>query len=268
MTKDEFYNALFNPEQLTVQTVEGIEGILRDYPYFEVGWMLMLKGMNGLGVTSYESSLQRGVVTISNRRALFELVRATETTTTEEAVVVTEAEKQEKQEKTAEVRAEDYKEGNDILASMALPVPTYVLGERGSSITSVDNCTFIDWLDYLDTHRVSETTEQKELPRQRQETRTRNLGLIESFLNNNPEGESRRVRPTTTSTSQEESERRASIVEHDNEDILTETLAQIYINQQQYSKAINIFTKLSLKNPEKSVYFASRISELKEKIEK
>ncbi|NML23654.1 hypothetical protein HHL16_22430 [Pseudoflavitalea sp. G-6-1-2] len=56
-----------------------------------------------------------------------------------------------------------------------------------------------------------------------------------------------------------------SIADNSNElkDIVTEAMAEVWVKQGNYRKAITIYEKLSLQNPVKSPYFADRIQQLK-----
>ena len=51
----------------------------------------------------------------------------------------------------------------------------------------------------------------------------------------------------------------------ENNEMNTETLAEIYVKQGNYPKAITIYEQLMLSNPEKKVFFASRINYINQK---
>jgi hypothetical protein len=63
-----------------------------------------------------------------------------------------------------------------------------------------------------------------------------------------------------------DTENKARKSAEDFNDLVSETLAQIYTDQMLFHKALGTYKKLSLKFPEKSTYFADRIRELEKKI--
>ncbi|MET3112834.1 hypothetical protein AAKU52_000552 [Pedobacter sp. CG_S7] len=63
-----------------------------------------------------------------------------------------------------------------------------------------------------------------------------------------------------------DNENKAKKSAEDRNDVVSETLAKIYIEQMLYHKAIETYHKLSLKFPEKSRYFADLIQSLEKKI--
>jgi hypothetical protein len=88
------------------------------------------------------------------------------------------------------------------------------------------------------------------------------LDLIDKFIIANP-----RIEPNKDKTAVPNTDLSVPFVE-EHGGFVTETLAKIYIGQGYYSKAMDIYEKLSLKFPEKSSYFASQIEKVKEYIKK
>ncbi len=90
---------------------------------------------------------------------------------------------------------------------------------------------------------------------------TDNASLIDRFIQANP-----KITGNSDAAKEQEDISADSVKEH--ESFFTDTLAQIYLKQGNYTKAILAYEKLSLKYPEKSAYFAGQISEIKKLIHK
>ncbi len=101
------------------------------------------------------------------------------------------------------------------------------------------------------------------------------MQILDGFENDNREGNSLIDKFLSTGTGKikiiqgdnnsPETESRIEIIEKstaENDDIITETLATIYFQQKNYDKALDAYKKLSLKYPEKSIYFATQIEEI------
>ncbi|KRT15083.1 hypothetical protein ASU31_15495 [Pedobacter ginsenosidimutans] len=82
--------------------------------------------------------------------------------------------------------------------------------------------------------------------------------IIERFLKEDPT-----IKPPRPE--QIDNENKAKKSAEDNYDLVSETLAKIYIEQMLYHKAIDTYKKLSLKYPEKSRYFADLIQSIEKK---
>jgi len=90
------------------------------------------------------------------------------------------------------------------------------------------------------------------------------MSLIDSFLEQGMKKS--RVRPVKPIDKEEDIVDISAKSLQENEDLMTETLANIYIKQKHFLKAIDIFDRLRLKYPEKNLYFARRIKELEEQV--
>lgn len=83
--------------------------------------------------------------------------------------------------------------------------------------------------------------------------------IIEKFIKEEPQ-----IKPPSTAKVDTENKARKS--SEDNLELVSETLAKIYTDQMLFDKAIETYRKLSLKYPDKSIYFASQIENLEKRI--
>lgn len=110
----------------------------------------------------------------------------------------------------------------------------------------------------LSTHQnntAENKQDKKEKIKQQQE-------IIDKILSNPPKS----TKPIDVKFYSAENKAKESLLE--TEDLVTETLAQIYASQGNIHKAIRAYEILSLKFPQKNTYFAAKIQELKNRLKK
>ena len=130
----------------------------------------------------------------------------------------------------------------------------------------LNNLIFNPVPDYAD---ILAAEEQQSMP-QHNEAKNKNEQLINDFIAKSKQHEGHF--PTTII--KQDSNAEVEQVKNDNIDkaqevdasMFSESLAKIYIKQRKYSKALEIITNISLKFPEKSIYFADQIRFLKKLI--
>ena len=104
-----------------------------------------------------------------------------------------------------------------------------------------------------DAETASEETENASLP----VDSSSKSALIDRFIATEP-----RIVPSKAEFYSPVSQAKKSVAEH--EDLVSETLARIYLQQGNYQKARWSYEKLSLLHPEKSSYFAALVKEIDE----
>lgn len=115
--------------------------------------------------------------------------------------------------------------------------------------------SFNEWLKLASFKTIKErdgtALEMQKSEDQTQVERNKKFNLIDQFIANKP-----KINPTKTSASTHNIAK-AQLIQP--EELMTETLARIYVEQKNYKKAIQSYKILSLKYPEKSSFFANQI---------
>jgi tetratricopeptide (TPR) repeat protein len=113
--------------------------------------------------------------------------------------------------------------------------------------------SFAEWLKISKLTPINREEEPKS--QEQEEGISKKMELIDKFIETNP-----KIAPVkNTPVSPVNTERFSP----DNSSLMTETLARVYLEQKKYSKAIQAYEILILKYPEKSVFFADHISDIK-----
>ena len=169
------------------------------------------------------------------------------------------SERAEQQKETLKKQApvNEKKEKNIVAKEPEIVVNIELLNKFG--VSEKERLKPLEKNNKVDTENDIKLSYTEWLQRFKNNKKQKNIDLIEKFLKDRPKIVPKKnieVKPPEI-IEQSISEKQM---------LMTETLANLYIKQKKYGKAIQAFRILSLKYPKKSSYFANRINELKQKL--
>jgi hypothetical protein len=234
MNRNDFTGIIHNASLIDRQMIGEVRELVDLFPYFQSAHLLLLKGLHNVSDVKFENQLRQSAIHVADREVLYYLLRKEPVEVSEQPdpvniVSVDEPVASGDQQTYVESGASDLLE---------LDLQEEVSEESGESIISLEETP--------DEERNSRKQIQAE--------------LIDKFIIANP-----RIEPVRDKTDHPAEDISRPFTEEKG-GFITETLAKIYITQGYYSKAIDIYEKLSLKFPEKSSYFATQIEKVRELI--
>ena len=211
-----------HPERLNRDTLYELRLIVGKYPYFDVARLLMLKNLYLLHDIEFGKEMRKAAIYLKSRWPIFELMAGYGTTpTTDDA--------------PADIPVDRTMALIDAFLD-TIPSETLSLEAEGAAA-----------VDYASTY-LKDKAENQAVPE------LRGQHLIDSFL----AGENEKISLDLSAPTESEKE---EVPEETNTEtsFFTETLANIYIKQGKYSKALEIIKRLYLEFPNKNRYFADQI---------
>jgi len=254
------------PEQMKGKVVQDIEQLVADYPYFAVGQALLAIAYQNTNDAKYEDQLRHAAAIMPNRDKLrlFTLIARhrfesePETTTLPDEFVPTD-------NVFSSMEAIEKEEDNgNIIREKVFVIPEINLSGSREELSAEmalleEKRKSLDELKTIIANRLKELEAEKQR-KEKDKPAPKKLSrkeLIDKFILENPSI----TRPKA------EFYNPISVAQNsitDQENIVSETLAQIYEKQGYLDKAISIYEKLNLKYPEKSRYFAAQIERIKQ----
>ena len=236
MNKELFYNCVKDTDNLTNDSVNQLTEIIKDFPYCQSARILLTTILFREQNIHYESELKTTAIYTGNRGVLRKHIN--QRGKKEDLIVLPDEQIQE-----AAVKTNDDKEKTEVKTGSADS-----FGEVRKIVE--EHITEIE----AETQQQSSYELKETLPKKSKSD------LIDEFIKKEPG-----ITRQKTAFFNPVKVARMSIV--DEENIISETLAKIYMDQGLFEKAINTYKKLSLKFPEKSTYFAALIEKAEKELE-
>tara|TARA_Y100000815_G_scaffold106308_1_gene95039 strand:- start:24499 stop:25407 length:909 start_codon:yes stop_codon:yes gene_type:complete len=281
------YIALLNrPSSLNEKQTVELEKILAEFPFLQSARAIYLKGLYNNDSFRYNTELKKTAAYTTDRSVLFDFI-------TSEQFQSIEKNSFEAAEKAVEeiavnhieeIKAEEQKPAepvNKLEESIKLTIKESEATQPEKASTTAETVSesplteteqkleigrpltfskdethsFSEWLQLSKITPVKREESTPQPEKQEDESGLiKKLDLIDRFIESNPKiipSKTISVAPATLNETA------------DNSSLMTETLAKVYLEQKKYAKAIQAYEILILKYPEKSVFFADRITEIR-----
>lgn len=134
-----------------------------------------------------------------------------------------------------------------------------IINKKEVVVVDADSLSFTDWLKHLNNGDVIVEKEKEEAPTPSEDKPLGAFDLIDKFIKEEP----RLTRPKVEFYNPVNMAKQSVA---DDINFVSETLAKIYVLQGNYIKALHAYENLHLKYPEKRLYFAAQIKNIRKLI--
>ena len=214
-----------HPERLNRDTLYELRLLVGKYPYFDTARLLMLKNLYLLHDIEFGKEMRKAAIYLKSRWPIFELMAGYGTVPTIEEAPI-------------DIPVDRTMALIDAFLE-TIPTESFSLEAEGAAA-----------VDYVSTYlkNSNNTSSNDEIPE------LRGQHLIDNFL----AGENERISLDLNAPADNDKAKQAE-EENAETSFFTETLANIYIKQGKYTKALEIIKRLYLEFPNKNRYFADQI---------
>ncbi len=255
ITRDQLIQYIEKPGLLKEQTIGELKEIVEEFPYFQSAQLLYTYNLFSQANFRYAGYLKTCSIYATDRSVLYQLFQP--------APLVAKSVDQSAPSDQIDPGTSmlfELAEENQVTEAEFPQIATSLPSESASD--SFDLLSFDQTEPYYQLEEMSLITDDADSQVQQVADGSKTaekIDLIEQFIKINPSIQPRKeIIP-----SKEELSALKDDLENENDEFITETLSRIYLKQGHYQKAIDSFNRLSLKFPEKSVYFAQQIKEIK-----
>jgi hypothetical protein len=271
------YTYLINkPDAINEKQTDALGRVLEEFPYFQSARALRLKGLFNQNSFRYNYALKVTASHTTDRTVLFDFI------TSDTFVAIQKGFYDKKILELLDIGVTDFEiiqpeihleqKINTLEQSILSTIKeASVIENESTTKLAEDNLeigkplgfskeekhSFQEWLQLSRTQPIIREKESevnsKEIPLE--DSKKKKADLIDKFIESSP-----KISPIKQNP---ESSFQIDINKPDNSFLMTETLARVYLEQKKYLRAIQAYEILILKYPEKSSFFADRISDIK-----